>query len=1380
MDNSINILLPLTKSQTSLWLVDKLNPNEPINNVPYAFYIDGTLEPSVFRKAFQELIDTTDVLRTVIIEEDGTPQQLIKDVFPFRLQYFEFSDISSSNVDNWLQERSERIFDKSEQLFDSVLIKLSPDRFIWYLNLHHIITDASSTVILFDKLSEIYGCLIDNTSTQNIPSYAYKNFIDFEIEERIENKNVINYWNSEADKYIEKPKLYGEKTKQEPTTKSNRVELELSRSEFNELKAVINQPGFKSWNDNLNIFNAFATLLFSYLFKVSGEENLTFGAPIHGRVRKSFRSTIGLFIEVFPISVNIDENDTYYTLYKKVQDATNHYLKFGITGTSSPKLNRSYNTIFNYINVSFSNFNGYNTTVKWIHPNYADSEHKLRFHVFDFNRTGVLKLVFDFNDDIVKSSRLNEVPIHFRNVYNAFIQDVNNPIAQTSIIGPQEVNSFLDLRLTENIYPNNVLEVFNSFVKSRPNAVIIQSEEGVLTFRELNKKANQLANYLINTGVVKGVNIALYNYRNTEYIIGLLAIMKTGGTFIPISSDQPKERVEYIITNSDCSLVLTQGSLKQNLERIKTPSIDLIAIRENLKNESSELFENQPKINDTAYILYTSGSTGNPKGVIISQGALTNYIFWAKNYYGISEKTILPLFTSIGFDLTITSTLLPLITGGKLILYTEPKFGPDMSLMKVLGENLVNTIKLTPSHLSLFQDKDMRYSSIDKIIVGGEDFKASLGHAITKAFSGAVTLYNEYGPTEATVGCIVSEYNPKKHQEGSIPIGTPIANMHAYILDKYKNLVPNGVVGELYLSGSSLADGYLKLEELTTNKFIENPFVKNAKMYHTGDLARINGHGEYEYLGRVDEQIKLRGYRIELADIESNLTHFKGVNECAVVLVRNKKEYIPEESVINCTECGLPSNYPQTDFDEYGVCNLCNAFKGYKDKAQKYFKTEEELKSILTTNTENNPSYDCLSLLSGGKDSTYILAQLVGMGLKVLAFTLDNSYISNQAKANIDRIVKKLNVDHIYGATNHMNEIFIDSLNRHQNVCNGCFKTIYTLSTKIAMDKQIPFIVTGLSRGQFFETRLTEELFWNENLNVKKIDETILEVRKLYHREDDAVKDLLEVSMFEDDEVFDKVQFVDFYRYSDVSLEDMLKYLEDKVGWVRPTDTGRSTNCLINQLGIYVHKKEKGYSNYSFPYSWDVRLGHKTRDESLEEINEYIDEEEVKRIMNEIGYEESDPFENEDRLVAYYTGDNSISSKDLKKYISQKLPAYMIPSRFKFLDEMPLTKNGKVDKKTLQGLNSEQLELETSYLAPRNEIDELIEGIWKEVLRLKKIGIQDNFIALGGHSLAAIRVTSRINEELGMEIPLNKVFNLPTIEEYSNYIEKTMLEYLEN
>ncbi|WP_282123514.1 amino acid adenylation domain-containing protein [Algibacter mikhailovii] len=1371
----------LTQSQFSIWMGQKLNPDAPLYNMVHVFSIHGSLNVDHFKAAFQKLIQNTDALRTVFYEKDNRPEQHVLPTIDYDMSYLDFNGKNETQIFNWIKERSQKDFELSEVLFDSVLLKISDQEYRWYLNIHHLITDATSSTILYEYMSSYYKKI--NTGIRDdfeaIPNF--ESFLDYESKSILSEKSesIRAYWKQKLEGLNKSITLYGNKGDYK-TTKSKRVVIELNPERLDKLNEISLLPEVRSWSKDLTYFNIFCTILFVFLKRVSNANTIIIGTPSHNRLSKKFKKTPGLFVEFFPLLAQIESEDSFQDILVRVKLEINNYLRHAQPGMSTPDLNKSYNVILNYINAEFSDFNDFYMTSEWVHPDHCDPNHYLRCHVYDMDRSGRISILLDLNQHVFDDELINNISKHFLNIFDAFLENRNQAIGKFPMASDHEKQALISPLQESNKTYRSIIETFEEQVIKNPNAIAIQCDNETLTYSGLNKRVNKLAHYLIEHGVVFGDKIALYNYRETQYIINLLAVMKLGGTFIPIASNQPIERIAYIVDNSNCSMILVPEELESKIEHFRIAVINLSSIQEELKNRSSDNLNRQQDADKIAYVLYTSGSTGHPKGVMVSNKALSNYIFWGRSYYNITSKSAFALCTSIGFDLTISSTFFPLVSGGRMVIYKENYTGPDIAILDVLKENLVNTIKLTPSHLSLFQDKDMRHSSIDKIIVGGEDFKASLGHAITKAFSGAVTLYNEYGPTEATVGCIVSEYNPKKHQEGSIPIGTPIANMHAYILDKYKNLVPNGVVGELYLSGSSLADGYLKLEELTSNKFIENPFVKNAKMYHTGDLARINSNGEYEYLGRVDEQIKLRGYRIELADIESNLTHFKGVNECAVVLVKNKKEYIPEEHVINCTECGLPSNYPQTDFDEYGVCNLCNAFKGYKDKAQKYFKTEEELKSILTTNTESNPSYDCLSLLSGGKDSTYILAQLVGMGLKVLAFTLDNGYISNQAKANIDRIVKKLNVDHIYGATNHMNEIFIDSLNRHQNVCNGCFKTIYTLSTKIAMDKQIPFIVTGLSRGQFFETRLTEELFWNENLNVKKIDETILEVRKLYHREDDAVKDLLEVSMFEDDEVFDKVQFVDFYRYSDVSLEDMLKYLEDKVGWVRPTDTGRSTNCLINQLGIYVHKKEKGYSNYSFPYSWDVRLGHKTRDESLEEINEYIDEEEVKRIMNEIGYEESDSFENEDKLVAYYTGDNSISSKDLKKYISEKLPAYMIPSRFKFLDEMPLTKNGKVDKKTLQGLNSEQLELETSYLAPRNEIDELIEGIWKEVLRLKKIGIQDNFIALGGHSLAAIRVTSRINEELGMEIPLNKVFNLPTIEEYSNYIEKTMLEYLEN
>ena len=343
-------------------------------------------------------------------------------------------------------------------------------------------------------------------------------------------------------------------------------------------------------------------------------------------------------------------------------------------------------------------------------------------------------------------------------------------------------------------------------------------------------------------------------------------------------------------------------------------------------------------------------------------------------------------------------------------------------------------------------------------------------------------------------------------------------------------------------------------------------------------------------------------------------------------------------------------------------------------------------------------------------------------------------------------------------------------------MCNGCFKTIYTLSTKLALEKQIPFIVTGLSRGQFFETRLTEELFWNK-VDISEIDQTILEARKAYHRTTDAVSRLIGTRMFQQDETFEKVQFVDFYRYSDVSLEEMMAYLDAKLPWVRPTDTGRSTNCLINKVGIYTHKKKLGYNNYAFPYSWDVRVGHKTREEALEEINEEIDESEVKQIMSEIGYNDAD---NEETLVMHYAADEDIPKSSLTAYLQKHLPDYMIPVTFIRWEDLPLTPNGKIDKKALIEFTSKHTSSERKIVKPSTEIEERIAEIWSEVLGRSPIGVTDNLLELGGQSLDAIRIIARLNESLYLNFPINAIFEDENIRNLSRRVENYIRTQLNN
>lgn len=1381
MDNKKQANVPLTKGQLSLWVGHKLHPKTPLHNTAYSFDISGNIDTDAFIFSFQRLVDSVEAFRTIFIERNGVPYQRVLPKVKYRLEVVDFESTADEDVlQKWLVKRSRSYLDVSSKVFDSVLVRIGQQRYIWLLNMHHLVVDSASLVIVFELMADLYNDTLNGSGGVIEPTPSFMTYQRVEEEKLWDGENLKyeDYWLDKVNSLNKIPRFYGVHDDNN-TPRSTRVYLPLGKERSKALKKIIDRPEIRSWSRHLSLFNLFLTLFFVYLSRISGQKRLAIGAPTHNRSDKNFQRTVGYFVEVFPLVAEVFDEDTFITLLNRVKITSNEYLKNARSGLTHPKISRSFNAVFNYINVGFADFNGLPTHTEWLDPGSMDHTHHLRCHVLDFDKTGEVTLGFDYNHGLFDEYLIKWAPGHFLSLLDAFLENSYQSVYEPSLVGDKEKLTIIQEPKDVGRTPQSLLQQFESVVKSGPNNIAIRSRAEVYTYFDFNQKIDNLASHLKAKGIGPGKRVALFLERSPEYLIGVLAVLKAGGTFIPIPSDQPPLRVSYILQDSECRLMLSTSGFYEGAEISGVETIFLDVQSESMAGHQNVVVQFAPKPSDIAYIIYTSGSTGNPKGVLISHGALFNYLDWAKRAYSSDEKYIFPLFTSIGFDLSITATFLPLITGGEVVVYNESRQGPDVALIEVLAENKVNIIKLTPSHLGLLKGMNLVQSKIRTMIVGGEDFKTRLAIETIQVFGEKLKIFNEYGPTEATVGCIVAKFNKDNHKKVSVPIGRPITNIQSYVLDDHKNFVPKGVVGELYLSGAGLAEGYANLPELTKEKFMQNPFVKGSKMYRTGDLVRMNNIGDLEYLGRADEQVKLRGFRIELTDIEANLEDHSEISNVAVVLIDNEKSF-SENEVINCVECGLPSNYPNTDFDDQGVCHLCNAFKGYQDSAKRYFKTEDQLKEILMSKRGQSPNYDCLSLLSGGKDSTYILARLVGMGLKVLAFTLDNGYISEQAKGNIDKIVKKLGVDHIYGETPHMNKIFVDSLNRHQNVCNGCFKTIYTLSTKVALDKAIPFVITGLSRGQFFETRLTEELFWDDKAEIDSIDDTILEARKLYHQEEDAVKNLLDVSIFQKDSTFEKVQFVDFYRYCDVRLDEMLKYLEEKVGWVRPTDTGRSTNCLINQVGIYVHKKEKGYSNYSFPYSWDVRLGHKTRKETMDEINEVIDESEVRRIMEEIGYQE--PEENETdqkRLVAYYTGTAGLTNNELAEYLKRELPEYMVPSHFKFMETLPLTSNGKVDRAALRALNHSQLEMDTPFVAPIGEIEELLAEIWKEVLQLNKVGVYDNFIALGGHSLAAIRITARINEEIELNFPLNKIFELPTIDEYAKFIEKTLQQLLQ-
>ncbi|HFA50921.1 MAG TPA: amino acid adenylation domain-containing protein [Bacteroidetes bacterium] len=1394
----------LTQSQLLLWTGQQLAPNSPLYNMVLLFEMKGKIDVPHFKKAFRALADQSDALRTVFEVVDGSPQQQVLPHFFYEIEVLDFEDEKGFKA--WAAERCQQKFDLAKCAFDSVLGRLPDGRFFWYLNQHHLITDAWGVSVLYNKMADLYAKSLRGELDAAPVLPFFKKYIAYEKDARGQAKRgeVNRFWEEKLAGQPAPPKLYGE-TNTSATTLSKRVSLDLGQARSDKLRALTQEKDLRSWTQHLSLFNIFSTVLFAYLYRVGGQRKLSIGTPAHNRPTPEFKGTPGVFIEIFPLLAEVQEGDTFGSLYQRVRNGAHGFLRYAQPGAGTPGLSRSFNVVLNYIHATFPDFAGIPTRSEWLHPGHCDPRHHLRMHVHDFDASGSIELHFDLNEAVFDEKMRGEVPGHFLRMLDAFVEDRSQEVGRVPLGSIAfRLSRSVPFRALNaaNILSNNVVnDVDRDSLKAMlPKPAILFNGQKT-SYQTLEEKSNQLAHFLLKKGIGKGHRAAIFLKRTPDLLTAIFGVLKTGAAYIPIATDYPNKRVEHMLADSQASILLTQSLLENGLPEMSIPVLGMDTERPFYEVEKKEkpAIEIQPE--DPAYIMYTSGSTGRPKGVVIPHRALGNYIHWAASQYNAVEKPAMPLFTSIGFDLTVTSIFLPLAMGGTVVVYEEVDNGPDLSLLQVIEDDLVDLIKLTPSHLALLRGKDLRQSRIQTMIVGGEDLRTELAKSIHRTFGGSLNIFNEYGPTEATVGCVLHQFDPQNDTQISVPIGKPAANMEALVLDAFGNEVPDGVTGELHIAGAGLATGYWQQGELTEEKFqvLRNETSKISenlggltaapRIYKTGDLARRNRSGNLEYLGRIDQQVKIGGIRIELGEIEAALASHPAIENCVVEL-RERKGTAVEKEVHHCTECGLPSNYPTAEFDEKGVCNLCRSFETYRQKAQKYFKTMDDLKSLFAKAKDlpadeagkNKSEYDCLMLFSGGKDSTYALGQLVDMGLKVLTFTLDNGYISEQAKANIRRVVGQLGVDHVFGETPAMNEIFVDSLHRHSNVCNGCFKTIYTLSIKIALEKGIPYIVTGLSRGQFFETRLTEELFWNEAVDVAAIDQTILEARKAYHRVDDAACRLLDVSMFENDEVFDKVQYVDFYRYTDVSLDEMYAYLDRRLPWVRPTDTGRSTNCSINQLGIYVHKKKEGYNNYAFPYSWDVRMGHKQRDAALEEINEVIDEREVKRMMAEIGYVEEEngaaPTDGK-QLVAYYISKEKIPAADLRKHLAGDLPEYMLPTHFVRLEAMPLTANGKIDRGALPKIDAARPDSGIGYVAPRSEFEEILAGIWSEVLAIEGVGVYDNFLELGGHSLAAIRLMARTNEAFELDLPVSCVFEKPTIADIAGHIENTIMELLE-
>jgi amino acid adenylation domain-containing protein len=517
-------------------------------------------------------------------------------------------------------------------------------------------------------------------------------------------------------------------------------------------------------------------------------------------------------------------------------------------------------------------------------PNRGDFDLSMEVR---FNALGSY-CALSYNPDLFEATTIQRMLGHYQAILEAVVRNPHAPISRLPILTETERHELLvEWNDTRADYPRTcVHRLFEEQVRRTPAATAVAYENRALTYAELNAEANRLAHALKRLGVGPNVTVGLCIERSVEMVVGLLAVLKAGGAYAPLDPAYPKARLAFMLADLQAPVLLCRNrSGAHGLSQYTGVVLAVDEWRQVTAHESPEDPVSEVEPEDLAYVLYTSGSTGEPKGVLIPHRALVNYLTWCMAAYSGDQGIGSPVHTPIGFDLTITSLFPPLLAGRCAVLVRED---PTLeTLTAALRTGDFSLVKLTPAHLEALSHKlasDKQRLLTRTFVIGGE---ALLGETLGfwRKQSPAIRLINEYGPTEATVGCCVYEVPVGAVPSSSVPIGRPIANTRLYVLDRNLQPVPIGVPGELYIAGDGLALGYHRRAELTAEKFIPDPFSSDpeARMYKTGDLVRHRPDGNLEFLGRLDYQVKIRGFRVELNEIESALVGHTDVREAVVV-----------------------------------------------------------------------------------------------------------------------------------------------------------------------------------------------------------------------------------------------------------------------------------------------------------------------------------------------------------------------------------------------------------------------------------------------------------------------------------------------------------------
>jgi amino acid adenylation domain-containing protein len=1448
----------LSFAQQRLWFLDQLAPDNPFYNIFSPLPVHAALNAGVLRLALNEIVRRHEALRTTFPAVEGKPVQVIAPTLELEMPVIDLTRHSTgarqAEAHRLATEEARKPFDLAKgPLIRAQLIQLQAQEYLLLLSMHHIVSDGWSMGVLSQELGALYAAFAAGQPSP-LPELPVQ-YADFAVWQRswLEGgvlASQLDYWRKQLNG-ISKLDLAADRPRPAmPSFRGSFLPLHFAPGLTVALKRLSGENDATLF---MTLLAAFQTLLHHY----TGQDDIAIGSPVANRNRAEIEGLIGFFVNSLVMRTDFSGDPTFAALLAQVREKAleayaNQDLPFeSLVEELQPDRDLSRNPIFQVIfqlmnaptvtsskpasqgPASGGAASASSTSESPASASSAPESSAPRSAAagalniqtgtakFDLNVTlwegpdGIAGGI-EFNTDIFDLATVARMAAHYQTLLQAIVTNPSGRISKLSILSPAEKRQLqVDWNATSRDFPRDkpLASSFEAHVNTHPDAVAVAYGERSLTYTQLNDAANRLAHCLRSKGAGPGTRVGICLDRSPEMIVAVLAVVKAGAAYVPLDPEYPRERLAFMMSDAAIHTLITNSQLDARLPDAESPFIRIVLDRD---HEALAAFpsENPAPVttgDDLAYVMYTSGSTGIPKGVCIPARGIARLVL-NTDYVRLGATDRIGQVSNFSFDAATFEIWGALLNGGQLIGVGKDTLLSPADFAEAIASQRITTMFLTAALFNqMAREHPQAFRGMRNLLVGGEALEPKWVRRVLEA-GPPQNLLNGYGPTETTTFAVCHLIHSVPSGATNVPIGRPIANTTAYILDRYGEIAPVGVPGELHLGGPGVACGYWRRDELTAERFIPDSFrgdglpagATKALLYRTGDRCRYLPDGAIEFLGRFDHQVKIRGFRIELGEIESCLTRHRAVKD-AIVLAR---EDTPGDKrlvayVVPAAE-SAPESAPESHAQQEHWRKVYDdvVYSALDDQTAAYKDALFNIQGWVSTYTQE-PFAPAVMQEQVDQTVDRVLALRprrvleIGCGTGLLLSRIAPAcdfYLGTDFSATALRYLEKQIANSgRYGNTTLLERAADD----FSGLEEGSFDVVI-LNSVVQYFTSAEYLANVI-RGAVRVTAPGGAIFIGDVRNLRLLDAFHQSLAE--HRGEDAA-DVSQQVAEEQELVIDPLFF------------HALREEMPEIGAVevRPK-RGRERNeltCFRYDATLRVGGESSKVSGWTPWRSLDEARHALSNGASfvayrgapnarVSAAAGAVDPEDLWALGRELGWDVDirwdSPAEHGGFDVICRRGEANLGDAaydidplppardwrkltndpmkarfarktvpQLRAFLAERLPAYMAPSTILLLKELPLTPNGKVDRSALPAPGRVSTAAETDYVAPRNEIEQKLAAIWSNVLNVARVGVHDNFFGqLGGHSLTATQLISRVREQFDIELPIRALFEGPTV-----------------